>query len=94
MEGDFSTDRISGSFEAGTARMSLQLQSSTTDDYTLESLEGYILCIIIHEDQLDPRDRRRIQIPLLRRYILVKIVDNDLPCKSSTRVYFLFLWFP
>jgi len=96
MEGDFSTARISGNFEAGAARMPLELQSSTTDDNMFESLEGYILCIIIHEDQLDPRDRGRIQIPLVRRDILIKIIDNDPPRKSSMHVYFLFLlpWFP
>ena len=64
--------------------MTLQFQSSTTDDDEFENTEGYILCIVIREEQLDPRDQGRIQIPLVRRDILITIVDNDLPRKYST----------
>ena len=87
MEDDFSTARISGDFEAGSEMMTLQFQSSTTDDDELENTEGYILCIVIREEQLDPRDRGRIQIPLLRRDILITIANESRSRKSSACVH-------
>ena len=64
--------------------MTVQLQSSTTDDDAVEGTEGYIVCIEVREDQLDPRDRGRIHVTLLRRDILIRIVDDDQPPRECS----------